>query len=96
MSRTDPPRTRTSPQDVRRKNFTVRLCGLDQDEVRFFVAGLADDVEGLQAQVATLALGNGSLRAEFSEAPAEAMDQVTDKAVSVLNQAQAAGRLVDR
>ena len=96
MSRTDPPRTRTSPQDVRRKNFTVRLRGLDQDEVRFFVAGLADDLEGLQAQVATLTLEIDSLRAELSEPPAEAMDQVTDKAVSVLNQAQAAGRLVDR
>jgi DivIVA domain-containing protein len=42
MSRTDPPRTRTSPQDVRRKNFTVRLRGLDQDEVRCCLAGLAD------------------------------------------------------
>ena len=88
MSRTDPPRTRTNPQDVRRKNFTVRLRGFDQDEVRSFVAGLADDVEGLQAQVATLTLGNDSLRAEFSEPPAEAMDQVTDQAVSVLNQSQ--------
>ena len=53
MSRTDPPRTRSSPQDVRRKNFTVRLRGLAQDEVRFFMAGLADDLEGLQTQVAT-------------------------------------------
>ena len=88
MSRTDPLRTRTSPQDVRRKNFTVRLRGLDQDEVRFFVAGLADDLEGLQAQVATLTLENDSLRAELSEPPADAMDQVTDQAVSVLNQAQ--------
>ena len=88
MSRTDPPRTRTSPQDVRRKNFTVRLRGLDQDEVRFFIAGLADDLEGLQEQVATLTLENDSLRARLSEPPAEAMDQVTDQAVSVLNQAQ--------
>jgi DivIVA domain-containing protein len=88
MSRTDTPRTRTSPQDVRRKNFTVRLRGLDQDEVRFFMAGLADDLEGLQAQVATLTLENDSLRAEISEPPAHAMDQVTDQAVSVLNQAQ--------
>jgi hypothetical protein len=31
MSRTDLPRTRTSPQDVRRTNFTVRLRGLDPD-----------------------------------------------------------------
>jgi len=88
MSKTDPPRTRTNPQDVRRKNFTVRIRGLDPDEVRFFMAGLADDLEGLQAQVATLTLENDSLGAELSEPPADAMDQVTDQAVSVLNQAQ--------
>jgi cell division initiation protein len=88
MSRTDPPRTQTSPQDVRRKNFTVRLRGFDQDEVRFFMAGLADDLEGLRAQVATSTLEHDSLRAELSEPSADAMDQVTDQAVSVLNQAQ--------
>jgi DivIVA domain-containing protein len=88
MSRTDPPRTRSSPQDLRRKNFTVRLRGLDQDEVRYCLAGLFDAREGLQAQVATLTLEHDSLRAELSGAPAEAMDQVTDQAVSVLNQAQ--------
>ena len=88
MSRTDPPRTQTSPRDLRRKNFTVRLRGLDKDEVRFFMAGLADDLKGLQAQAAALTLENDSLRAEFSEPPADAMDQVTDQAVSVLNQAQ--------
>ena len=70
MSRTDPPRTQTSPQDVRRKNFTVRLRGLDKGEVRFFMAGLADDLKGLQAQVAALTLENDSLRAELSEPPA--------------------------
>jgi DivIVA domain-containing protein len=56
MSKTDPPRTRINPSDVRRKNFTVRLRGLDQNEVRFFMAGLADDVEGLQTQLTTLTL----------------------------------------
>jgi len=61
MTRTDPPRTRTNPQEIRRKNFTVRIRGLDPDEVRFFMAGLADDLEGLQAQVATLTLENDSL-----------------------------------
>jgi cell division septum initiation protein DivIVA len=52
------------------------------------MARLADDLEGLQAQVATLTLENDSLRAELSVAPADVMDQVTDEAVSVLNQAQ--------
>ena len=61
MSRTGPPGTRTSPQDVRRKSFTVRLRGLDPDEVRYFMAGLANDPEGLQTQVATLTLENDSL-----------------------------------
>ena len=61
ISRPDPPRTQTNPQAVRRKNFTVRLRGLDPDEVRYFMAGLANDLEGLQTQVATLTLENDSL-----------------------------------
>jgi DivIVA domain-containing protein len=95
MSRTDPPRTRTSPQDVRRKNFTVRLRGLDPDEVRYFLAGLANDLQGIQAQVATLTQENETLRQEnqllhsdLSEARGRPMEQATDQAVSVLNQAQ--------
>jgi DivIVA domain-containing protein len=95
MSRTDPPRTRTSPQDVRRKNFTVRLRGLDPHEVRFFMAELADDLEGLQAPVGPLTQENETLRqenqllhSELSGARGRPMDQVTDQPVSVLNQAQ--------
>jgi DivIVA domain-containing protein len=95
MSRTDPPRTRTSPQDVRRKDFTVRLRGLDPDEVRYFLAGLANDLQGIQAQVATLTQENETLRQEnqllhsdLSEARGRPMEQATDQAVSVLNQAQ--------
>ena len=95
MSRTDPPRTRTSPQDVRRKNFTVRLRGLDPDEVRHFLAGLANDLEGIQAQAATLTQENETLTEEnqllhsvLSEARARPMEQATDQAVNVLNQAQ--------
>jgi cell division septum initiation protein DivIVA len=64
MSRTDPPRTRTNPQDLRRKNFTVRLRGFDQDEIRFFMAGLADQLEGIQTQVATLTQENQTLTQE--------------------------------
>jgi DivIVA domain-containing protein len=95
MSRTDPPRARTSPQDVRRKNFTVRLRGLDPAEVRYFLAGLANDLEGIQAQVATLTQENEALteenqllHSELSEARARPMEKATDQAVSVLNQAQ--------
>jgi DivIVA domain-containing protein len=79
MSRTDLPRTRTSPQDVRRTNFTVRLRGLDPDEVRYFLAGLANDLEGSLAQVATLTHKNETLteenqllHSELSEAPGKA------------------------
>jgi DivIVA domain-containing protein len=61
MSRTDPPRMPTSPQDVGGKHFTIRLRGLDHDEVRYFLAGLADQLERIQAQVATLTQGNDTL-----------------------------------
>ena len=95
MSRTDPPRTRTSPPDVRRKNFTVRIRGLDRDEVRIFIAGLADKLEGIEAQVATLTRENQTLteenqllHSELSDTGVRPMEQVTDQAVSVLNQAQ--------
>ena len=95
MSRTSPPGTRTSPQDVRRKSFTVRLRGLDQDEVRFYMAKLADQLEGILAQVATLTQENETLteenqllHSELSEPRARPMEQATDQAVSVLNQAQ--------
>jgi cell division initiation protein len=95
MSSTDPPqRIQISPQDVRRKNFTVRLRGLDPSEVRSFLAGLADQLEGIQAQVGKLTEENqiliqeNQLHSELSEVWARPMEQATDQAVSVLNQAQ--------
>jgi DivIVA domain-containing protein len=95
MSRTDLPRTRTNPQEVRRKNFTVRLRGVDPGEVRSFLTGLADELEGIQTQVAVLTQENQSLRgrleeagAQLEEARADPMENATDQAVSVLNQAQ--------
>ena len=45
MSRTDSSGAQISPQDVRRKHFSVRLRGVDYGEVRFFLAGLADELE---------------------------------------------------
>ena len=77
-----------SPQEIRRKNFTVRMRGLDHDEVRFYLGKLADDLESIQAQVATLTQENQSLRAQLAEARADPKEQATDQAVSVLNQAQ--------
>jgi cell division initiation protein len=95
MSRTDPPRTRSNPHEVRRKNFTVRLRGADQGEVRSFLTGLADELEGIQTQVDVLTQENQSLRAQVEEAGAkledarvDPMENATDQAVSVLNQAQ--------
>jgi len=77
-----------SPQEVRRKHFTVRMRGLDHDEVHFYLGKLADELEGIQAQVARLTQENESLRAQLAEARADPREQATDQAVSVLNQAQ--------
>ena len=95
MSRTDPSGARISPHDVRRKHFSNRLRGVDPGEVRSFLTRVADDLEGLQAQFATLTQENQSLRAELQEARADLleargdpMERATDQAVSVLNQAQ--------
>jgi DivIVA domain-containing protein len=95
MSRTELPRPRTSPQDVRRKNFSARLRGADPGEVRHFLTGLADELEGIQTQVAVLTQENQALRAQIDEtrtqldeARVDPMEHATDQAVSVLNQAQ--------
>jgi DivIVA domain-containing protein len=95
MSRTELPRARTNPHDVRRKNFSVRFRGADPGEVRSFLTGLADEIEGIQTQVAVLTQENQSLRAQLEEARVEVdearldpMEHATDQAVSVLNQAQ--------
>lgn len=42
------------PEEVRRKQFTVRFRGLDPNEVRGFLNLVADDLERLQGQVATM------------------------------------------
>jgi cell division initiation protein len=88
VSWTDPPRGGISPHEVRRKNFTVRLRGVDHAEVRYFLTGLADELEKIQAQVARLTKENQSLRAELEEARGDPMELATDQAVTVLNQAQ--------
>lgn len=64
------------------------MRGFDHDEVRFYLGKLADDLEKIQGQVATLTQENQSLRAQLAESRADPMEQATDQAVSVLNQAQ--------
>src|SRR5215204_1775106 len=96
MSRTDAPRARSNPHEIRRKTFSDRFRGFDHGEVRSFLTGLADELEGIQAQVKTLMQENESLRGQLSEVHADPMEQATDQAVSVLNQAQQlAGSLID-
>jgi cell division initiation protein len=95
MSSTDSPRVSSSPHEVRRKNFTVRLRGYDHGEVRAYLTGLSDELELMQAQIATLKHDIASLkqknewlRADLDEAQADPREMATDQAVSVLNQAQ--------
>jgi DivIVA domain-containing protein len=88
ISTTESPRASSRPQEVRRKNFTVRLRGYDHGEVRSFLTGLGDELERMQAQIASLTQDNKWLRDALEESRANPMDQATDQAVSVLNQAQ--------
>lgn len=77
-----------TPQELRHKNFAVRMRGFDHDQVSFYLGKVADDLESIQSQVATLTQENQSLRAQLAEARADPKEQATDQAVSVLNQAQ--------
>jgi DivIVA domain-containing protein len=88
MTRTDSPRARTTPEEVRHKDFTVRLRGLDHNEVHSFLDTLADDLEQTYAQVAILTKENDRLGTELEQTRANPQDQVTDHAIVLLNQAQ--------
>ena len=88
MSRPDTTRAPLSAQEVRRKHFNVRLRGYDQHEVHAFVRAIADDIEGLQAQITTLLEESRQLYSQLEEARADPKDAATDQAVTVLNQAQ--------
>jgi hypothetical protein len=102
MNRTDPPQIRTSPQDLRGKRVTIRLHGLDQDAVGYFLAGLADQLggilPGLRRSPRRTRPDTRKPTATFRAlgASGKANGTATDQAVRVLNQALAAGRLVDR
>ena len=88
MSMDGSSRSRTGSQDVRRKTFNVRFRGLDHNEVRAFLRTLADDLERLDGQIVTLTQENERLRGELEESEARPQEEVTDHAVTLLNQAQ--------
>ena len=88
MSMDGSSRSRTGSQDVRRKTFNVRFRGLDHNEVRAFLRTLADDLERLDSQIVTLTQENERLRGELEESEARPQEEVTDHAVTLLNQAQ--------
>jgi DivIVA domain-containing protein len=88
MSMDGSSRSRAGSQDVRRKTFNVRFRGLDHNEVRAFLRTLADDLERLDGQIVTLTQENERLRGELEESEARPQEEVTDHAVTLLNQAQ--------
>jgi DivIVA domain-containing protein len=76
------------PDEIRRRNFTVRFRGLDRNEVLGFLKALADDQGRLHEQIATLTQENVRLHDELQRVQADPQEQVTDQAVLLLNQAQ--------
>jgi cell division initiation protein len=90
------------PDEVRRKNFTVRFRGLDPNEVRGFLNAIADDVTRIYEQIRKLTEDNGRLQSQLQDAKGELQqaqeelqhaqigpqEQVTDQAVLLLDQAQ--------
>jgi DivIVA domain-containing protein len=59
------------PEEIRRKQFTVRMRGLDSNEVRGFLNLLADDVQRLQEQVSTLKRDHSQQRDNLEQAQDE-------------------------
>ncbi len=53
MTTNSPPHT-WRPDEVRRKQFTVRFRGLDPNEVRGFLNLVADDLERMQGEIASM------------------------------------------
>jgi cell division initiation protein len=70
MTTTSPPHV-WRPDEVRRKQFTVRFRGLDPNEVRGFLNALADDVTRLHDQIATMKRDYTRQRDELEQAQDE-------------------------
>jgi DivIVA domain-containing protein len=61
------------PEEVRRKQFTVRFRGLDPIEVRGFLNLVADDLERLQQQLAAMRRDQARQRDDLEQAQDELM-----------------------
>lgn len=98
------------PDEVRRRDFTVRFRGFDPNEVRGFLNAVADDLARLHEQLTGLTQDNTRLRqengqltedlaqvrTELQQTQYEPQEHVTDQAVLLLSQAQAlADQLID-
>lgn len=67
MSTASTPRS-WRPEEVRRREFTVRFRGLDPNEVRGFLNAVADDLGRHQEQITALTQDNTRLRGEMQGA----------------------------
>ena len=73
------------PEEIRRKQFTIRMRGLDPNEVRGFLNLLADDTQRLREQIATLRQDHSRQRDDLEQAQDELaqtrarLQQVTDE-----------------
>ena len=59
--------TRLTAMDIEKRSFTRKMRGLDADEVQLFLKAVADDVESLNLEIATLREQNGTLRQQMDE-----------------------------
>lgn len=79
--------TPLSPRAVRGASFTHRRKGIDEDEVRAFLDGLADRLEAADGERARLRAENEDLRNRL-EATADAEQAVHPRAIALFSQAQ--------
>jgi cell division initiation protein len=59
--------TRLTAMDIEKREFTRKMRGFDADEVQLFLRSVADDVESLNLELATLREENGTLRQRLDE-----------------------------
>ncbi len=76
------------PQRLRSQEFSVRLRGLDQQEVYGVLDRAADELERTQRHVAHLSAETGRLERELEQARVTPVDRVNDQAVTLMTQAQ--------